>query len=234
MSTAVREMHAFEAAVKAGPRAVQGQGSRPRRVRPQGNPARRAGDAGADGAARPLQGQAAAGRRADHGQPAHDHSDRGPDRNARRARRRRALGVLQHLLDPGSRRGRGRRRPARRPAARCRTRKGIPVFAWKGETLEEYWWCTSEALMWPDGSGPTQIVDDGGDATLLVHKGVEFEKAKAGAGVQARERARGVGRHPRPAAQGAGREPDALDQGRRRPARRLARRRPPACTASTR
>ena len=55
--------------------------------------------------------------------------------------------------------------------------KGTPVFAWKGETLEEYWWCTSEALQWPDGSGPTQIVDDGGDATLLVHKGVEFEKA---------------------------------------------------------
>src|SRR4026209_283632 len=55
--------------------------------------------------------------------------------------------------------------------------KGTPVFAWKGETLEEYWWCTNEALMWPDGSGPTQIVDDGGDATLLVHKGVEFEKA---------------------------------------------------------
>jgi adenosylhomocysteinase len=55
--------------------------------------------------------------------------------------------------------------------------KGTPVFAWKGETLEEYWWCTSEALMWPDGGGPTQIVDDGGDATLLVHKGAEFEKA---------------------------------------------------------
>jgi adenosylhomocysteinase len=55
--------------------------------------------------------------------------------------------------------------------------KGTPVFAWKGETLEEYWWCTSEALLWPDGSGPTQIVDDGGDATLLLHKGVEFEKA---------------------------------------------------------
>jgi adenosylhomocysteinase len=53
--------------------------------------------------------------------------------------------------------------------------RGIPVFAWKGETLEEYWWCTSEALMWPDGTGPTLIVDDGGDATLLVHKGVEFE-----------------------------------------------------------
>src|SRR5881398_3058040 len=55
--------------------------------------------------------------------------------------------------------------------------KGTPVFAWKGETLAEYWWCTSEALEWPDGSGPTLIVDDGGDATLLVHKGVEYEKA---------------------------------------------------------
>jgi adenosylhomocysteinase len=55
--------------------------------------------------------------------------------------------------------------------------RGTPVFAWKGETLEEYWWCTSEALMWPGGNGPTQIVDDGGDATLLLHKGAEFEKA---------------------------------------------------------
>ncbi len=55
--------------------------------------------------------------------------------------------------------------------------KGIPVFAWKGETLEEYWWCTEQALMWPDGEGPDLIVDDGGDATLLVHKGVEYEAA---------------------------------------------------------
>jgi adenosylhomocysteinase len=55
--------------------------------------------------------------------------------------------------------------------------QGIAVFAWKGETLEEYWWCTAEALLWPDGSGPQQIVDDGGDATLLVHKGLEFENA---------------------------------------------------------
>lgn len=55
--------------------------------------------------------------------------------------------------------------------------KGIPVFAWKGETLTEYWWCTNEALVWPDGSGPDQIVDDGGDATLLIHKGVEYEAA---------------------------------------------------------
>ncbi|MGO9030114.1 MAG: adenosylhomocysteinase [Acidimicrobiales bacterium] len=56
--------------------------------------------------------------------------------------------------------------------------KGVPVFAWKGETLEEYWWCTEQALLWP-GEGPTMILDDGGDATLLVHKGVEFEKAGA-------------------------------------------------------
>ena len=55
--------------------------------------------------------------------------------------------------------------------------RGIPVFAWKGETLEEYWWCTKEALVWPDGVGPTLIVDDGGDATLFVHKAHEFERA---------------------------------------------------------
>src|SRR6188508_2666974 len=57
--------------------------------------------------------------------------------------------------------------------------KGTPVFAWKGETLEEYWWCTVEALVWPDSTGPTLIVDDGGDATLFVHKAAEFEKAGA-------------------------------------------------------
>ena len=57
--------------------------------------------------------------------------------------------------------------------------RGTPVFAWKGETLEEYWWCTNEALLWPDGSGPNLIVDDGGDATMVVHKGLEFEKAGA-------------------------------------------------------
>jgi adenosylhomocysteinase len=56
--------------------------------------------------------------------------------------------------------------------------QGIPVFAWKGETLEEYWWCTNQALTWPDG-GPNMLLDDGGDATLLVHKGTEFEAAGA-------------------------------------------------------
>jgi adenosylhomocysteinase len=57
--------------------------------------------------------------------------------------------------------------------------RGVSVHAWKGETLEEYWWCTEQALTWPDGAGPNMILDDGGDATLLVHKGVEFERAGA-------------------------------------------------------
>ena len=55
--------------------------------------------------------------------------------------------------------------------------RGVPVFAWKGETLEEYWWCTEQLLRWPGADGPTMILDDGGDATLLVHKGLEFERA---------------------------------------------------------
>jgi len=55
--------------------------------------------------------------------------------------------------------------------------QGIPVFAWKGETLEEYWWCTNQALTWPGHDGPNMILDDGGDATLLVHKGAEYEGA---------------------------------------------------------
>ena len=58
--------------------------------------------------------------------------------------------------------------------------RGVPVYAWKGETLEEYWWCTEQALTWPGRrTGPNMILDDGGDATLLVHKGVEFERAGA-------------------------------------------------------
>ncbi len=55
--------------------------------------------------------------------------------------------------------------------------RGTPVFAWKGETLEEYWWCTEQALLWPDGSAPNLLLDDGGDATLLVHKAAEYEAA---------------------------------------------------------
>jgi adenosylhomocysteinase len=64
-------------------------------------------------------------------------------------------------------------------AAAAIAEAGVPVYAWKGETLEEYWWCTEQVLRWPDGGGPNMILDDGGDATLLVHKGAEFEKAGA-------------------------------------------------------
>ena len=62
-------------------------------------------------------------------------------------------------------------------AAAAIAARGIPVFAWKGETIDEYWWCTEQALTWPEGGAPNMILDDGGDATLLVHKGAEFEKA---------------------------------------------------------
>src|SRR3989442_8237084 len=55
-------------------------------------------------------------------------------------------------------------------AAAAIAKTGVPVFAWKGESLEEYWWCTEQALTWPDGKGPQLIVDDGGDATLLIHR----------------------------------------------------------------
>ncbi len=65
------------------------------------------------------------------------------------------------------------------PKGTVQSPKGIPVFAWKGETLEEYWWCTFQALHWGDGKGPNMLLDDGGDATLLVHKGVEFNKTGA-------------------------------------------------------
>jgi adenosylhomocysteinase len=57
--------------------------------------------------------------------------------------------------------------------------QGVPVYAWKGETLEEYWWATDQMMTWPDGDGPNMILDDGGDATMLLHKGVEYEKKGA-------------------------------------------------------
>ena len=52
---------------------------------------------------------------------------------------------------------------------------GVSVFAWKGETLEDYWWATEQLFHWPDGKGPNLILDDGGDATLMVHKGIEYQ-----------------------------------------------------------
>src|SRR5438309_433626 len=64
-------------------------------------------------------------------------------------------------------------------AAAAIAASGIPVYAWKGETLDEYWWCTEQMLTWPDGDGPSLILNDGGDATMLVQKGTEYEQAGA-------------------------------------------------------
>ena len=125
-------------------------------------------------AMRAQYGETQAARRGqDRGLAAHDGADRGADRDPGGPRRRRALGELQHLLHPGPRGRGGRRRAGRDPD----DPKGVPVFAWKGETLEEYWECTEQILTWPDDELANMILDDGGDATMLVHKGVEYEKA---------------------------------------------------------
>ena len=101
-------------------------------------------------------------------------------------------------------------------AAAAIAEAGIPVFAWKGETLEEYWWCTEQALTWPDGEGPNMILDDGGDATLLVHLGVEYEAAGAVPDPVDRRQRRAPD-HPRDAHAHARRGPAEVDpRGRRR------------------
>ncbi len=129
MSPAVKEIHAFDAAKQSGREPFKVADLVARRMGPQGNPSRRARDARPDGRARPLPGQQAARRRPRHGQPAHDDSDRRAHRDARRARRRRALGLVQHLLDAGSRGRGGRRRPARdrRHAAEPARHSGVRV-----------------------------------------------------------------------------------------------------------
>ena len=145
--------------------------------------------------AQPLRG------RPDHRLAAHDRPDRRAHRDAGRARRRRCAGPPATSSPPRT------TRPPRSSSARTappRHPPGVPVFAWKGETLDEYWWCTEQVLLWPDGGGPNMILDDGGDATLLVHKGVEFETAGA-VPPRPTSRLRGVRRHPRRAAPLAGR-----------------------------
>jgi adenosylhomocysteinase len=102
-------------------------------------------------------------RRAHHRLAAHDDPDRGADRDAARPRRRGALGFVQHLLDAGSRCGRDRLH-------------GTPVFAVKGESLTDYWDYTHRIFEWPDGGYTNMILDDGGDATLLLHLGAKAEK----------------------------------------------------------
>jgi adenosylhomocysteinase len=136
----------------------------PCRLGSQGNPHRRNRNAGPDGHSRGIREDPAAQGRAHHRFAAHDDPDRRADRDADRARRRSALGLVQHLLDPGPRRCRHRRR------------NGIPVFAVKGETLVDYWDYTHRIFEWADGGYSNMILDDGGDATLLLHLGARAEK----------------------------------------------------------
>ena len=91
--------------------------------------------------------------------------------------------------------------------------QGIPVFAWKGETLEEYWWCTDQALTWPGQDGPNMILDDGGDATLLVHKGAAYEAESGAVPSAADGRPGGAGRGAGAAARQPGRRPGAGSPG---------------------
>ena len=192
---------------------VPREGPLARRLGAQGDRARREGDARPDVGPQEYGEEEAAQGPAHHRLAPHDHPDRGAHRDAGRPGRRRPLGLLQHLLDPGPRRRRGRGRPR---AARAAAPTGVPVFAWKGETLEEYWECTERALDFGDGRGPTQIVDDGGDATLLIHKGVEFEAAGKVPGAGHR-RLGGVRRRPRSSSAATLKTgPQALDQGGRR------------------
>ena len=97
------------------------------------------------------------------------------------------------------------------------------MFAWKGETLEEYWWCTTEALVWPDKSGPTLIVDDGGDATLFVHKMYEFEKTGQVPAFDEAKEPEEWGVILEAAAQGTEEPSRCLDEGREGHPRRLRR-----------
>ena len=143
------------------------------------------------GAEKPLAG------RAHHGQPAHDRPDGGPHRDARRPRRRRPLGLVQHLLDAGPRRRRRRRRPPRERRDAARTRRGRRSSPGRARRSRSTGGAPARRSSGPTARGPTLIVDDGGDATLLVHKGARVREGRQGPGVRPEERPRGVGRHPR-------------------------------------
>ena len=171
---------------------------------------------GLDRVPRGVRARAAAQGRAHHRLAAHDHPDRGAHRDARRSRRAKCGGRAAT-----SSRRRTTPRPRSRSAAPARPKKpaGVPVFAWKGESLEEYWWCTEQALRWPEADasgshGPNMLLDDGGDATLLIHKGVEFEKAGKVPDPSDR-RQRRVRRDPRRARPPARRAAEAVARGRR-------------------
>ncbi len=109
---------------------------------------------------------------------------------------------------------------------------GVPVFAWKGESLEEYWWCTYQAISHPGGKGPQLVVDDGGDVTLLIHKGYELEEGSDWVNTpSAKPRREG---DQGPAEEGLRRESAALARDCRRNGAAFPKRPPPACTGCTR
>ncbi len=206
---------------QGGSSAVQSSRSRTRRVGTQGDPSGRAGDAGADGAARALRRQVAARRREGHGLAAHDDSDGGAHRDARRARRGRPLGVLQYLLDAGSRGRLPSSSAAPETGGTEAQPRGIPVFAWKGETLDDYWWCTKEALVWPDGTGPDADRRRRRRRDAVRAQGVRVREGRHGSGVRRGEGARRVGRDPPDAPRRTQGASGPLDEGREGHPRRL-------------
>ncbi len=163
--------------------------------------------------------RAAAARRAHRRLAAHDHPDRGADRDAHGARRRRALGLLQHLFDAGPRRRRRSPPPARR-CSRSRARAST-----------EYWEYTHRIFEWPDGGGPNMILDDGGDATLLMHLGMQAESNPDVHRQAEQRRGRGAVRGDQEAAEGAARLVHQDGQERRTASPRKPR---PACIGSIR
>ena len=215
-----------------GPPAVQGARPLAGRVGPQGDPARRAGDARPDGRARGVRGASSRSKGAKIIGSLHmtiqtavlieTLVDLGADVrwcscNIFTTQDHAAAAVA--VGPNGTRReSEGHRRSSPGRARRSRSTGGAP----------------SRRSISADGTGPNQIVDDGGDATLLIHKGVEFEKAGKVPDVRRGERPRGVGRHPRPARQDGRSRPAALDAGGRRTSGASAKRRRPACTGSTR
>ena len=200
-------------------------GRRPgaRRLGAQGNRDRRDRDARPHGDPRGVRARAAAARRAHRRLAAHDDPDRGADRDAAGARRRGALGLVQHLLDAGPRGRRDRRRAARR-SSRTRARRST-----------EYWDYTHRIFEWPASqdaaAAPNMILDDGGDATLLVHLGAQAETDPS-----LHRRIRRTRRRPRSStrsARGSRRTRSSIRASR--PASRASpRRRRPASSASTR
>ena len=190
----------------------------------------RARDARSDGDARRVRRHPAPRRRPDHRVAAHDGPDGGAHRDADRPRVPRCAGPAATSSRP-----RTMRPPPwpSDPTGPPTTPRGCRCSPGRARASSEYWWCTEQALRWPGEGGPTMILDDGGDATLLVHKGVEFEKAGAVPDPSTADSEEfavvldAAHQEPRARTSSAGRRSPT-------PSRGSPRRPPPACTASTR